>query len=64
MLGYKFHKNRTINEEFDFWGLKVLPRETGRPDSKIRKNLIQNVGPKHTENFSILAQLEGVQKSG
>ena len=22
MLCFKFHKNRTINEEFDFWGVK------------------------------------------
>ena len=37
MLGiyFKFHKNRTINEEFDFWGVKVGGgRGKGCPDFK------------------------------
>ena len=26
MLCFKFHQNRTINEEFDFWGVKGLQK--------------------------------------
>ena len=44
----KFHQNRTINEEIDFWGIKGpgQGRRGGALFFKIeRKNLPQNVGP-------------------
>ena len=42
---FKFDQNRTINEEFDFWGVNG-GRGVGRgaPISKIRKISIQNSG--------------------
>ena len=37
MLSLRFNLNRTINEEFDFWGVKALRGRQGHPISKIRK---------------------------
>ena len=49
MLYLKFHQNRTINEEFKFWGIKQRGTEggggRGSPIQKIRKSPIQNGGP-------------------
>ena len=38
MLCFNFHQNRTINEEFDFWGVKGAWGSEGCPNFKILKN--------------------------
>ena len=55
MLYFKFHQDRPINEEFDFWG---GPNYFGGPRGgqrylilKIRKSLIQNGGPNSHRKF-------------
>ena len=57
MLCFKFHQNRTMNEEYDFLGVKALP-EGGRGTrfQKFEEKKFSN----HTKNFNILAQLESV----
>ena len=55
VLRFKFHKNRIINEEFDFWGVK------GCPDfNNFGKASYRPVVPTHIKNLSTLAQLESV----
>ena len=63
-LGFKFHQNRAVYEEFYFWGGKIL---SGDPKGgrvarfqKIEKSLHITVVSSHSENFSILAELESV----
>ena len=66
-LCFKFHQNRAINEESYFWGGKILsgvPRGAERPDlKKIEKSLYRTVVSIHSQNVSILSELESVQKS-
>ena len=59
-MGFKFQQNPTINEEFDFWGVKTPRRGQGESISKIRKIMIQNGGPNPHQKFSTLAKLESV----
>ena len=63
-LGFKFHKNRAINEEFYFWGGKILSGgpKGGRVDrfKKSEKSLYRTMVSTHSQNFSILAELESV----
>ena len=62
MLCFKFYQNRTINEEFDSWGVNApppLPRGGQEAQIlKIRNNLIQNGGsnphPKFQPSSSII----------
>ena len=68
ILCFKFHQNRAVNEEFDFWGSQIL---SGGPEGskmnqfkKIKKALHRTMFSTHTENLSILAQLKSVYKSG
>ena len=42
MLRFNFQQNRTINEEFDFSGVKVVGGVRVAPILKFRKSLIQN----------------------
>ena len=63
-LCFKFHQDRAINEEFYFWGGKIL---SGGPMGgrvaqfkKIEKSLYRTVVSTHTQNFSILAESESV----
>ena len=61
ILYFKFHQNRTINEEFDFSGVKGAERGEGSLDFKnSKKALYRTVVPTHTKNFNILAELENV----
>ena len=64
MLCLKFHQNRAKNEEFYFWWGKILSRgpKRGRVArfKKIEKSLYRTVVSTHTQNFSILAELESV----
>ena len=64
MLCSKFYQNQTIKEEFDFWGDQIL---SGSPEGgrgtqfqELEKVSYKTVVPTHTENFSILTQLESV----
>ena len=67
MLCSKFHQNRPINEEFDFLGGQILSEGPegvrGTRFQKFEKAQYRTVVLSHTENFSILGQLESVQKS-
>ena len=63
-LSFKFHHNRAINGEFDFWGGKI---PSGGPKGgrvvrfqKIKKSLYRTVVSTDIKNFSILAKLESV----
>ena len=62
MLFFKFHQNRTMNEEFELWEGQILSGglEGGRGKrlQKFEKCSYRMVVPFHTENVSILAQLE------
>ena len=64
ILCLKFNHNCTINEEFDFLGIKGAGGggEERYPDlKKLKKNVsYKTMVPTHTENFSIRAQLETV----
>ena len=67
-IGFKFLQNWAINEEFYFWGGKIL---FGGPTGgrvarflKIEKSLYRTVISTHDQNLSILAELKSVQKSG
>ena len=64
MLCFKFHQNRAINEEFYFWG-GIFPKG-GRVArfKNIEKFLYRTAVSTHSQNFSILAELESVLKSG
>ena len=42
MMDLKFPQNRTINEEFDFWGVKGAGGVRSTPILKIRNSLLQN----------------------
>ena len=60
---FKFHQSRAINEKFYVWGEgKILPRgpKEGRVArfQKIEKSLYKTVLSTHSQNFSILAELE------
>ena len=63
-LCFKFHQNRAINEEFYFWGGKIISEgpKGGRVArfQKIEKSLYKTVVSTHSQNFSILAELESV----
>ena len=67
MLCFKFHKNRAINENFDFWRGQNLSGgpEEGRATGfhKIEKDSYRTVVSTQNENFSIIALLDSVQKS-
>ena len=52
---FKFHQNLTTNEEFDFWRVKGAGVSRFK---KYERASYRTVVPTHTENFSILAQLE------
>ena len=61
MLRFKFHKNRAINEEFDFWWVK------GGEVLRLKKNIkasYKMVVPLFTESFSTPAQLKGLKIEG
>ena len=62
MLCFKLHQNRAINEEFYNWGGKIL---SGGPKGgrvarfqKIEKSLYKTMVSTHSQNFSVLAELE------
>ena len=60
---FKFHQNRPINEEFDFWEGRILsvgPR--GARFQKLQNASYKTVFSTHSKNFSILAELESVKK--
>ena len=69
MLCFKFHRNRAINEEFDLWEGQI---HSGDPkggrgtrfEKKIDKASYTTGVLTHTENFSILGDIESVKKSG
>ena len=67
MLRFKLYQNRTVNEEFDFWGCQILSGgpEGGQRDpiSEIQKAWYRTQGL-YQAAFSILAQIESVYKSG
>ena len=52
MLCFKFHRNRPINEEFDFWGGLIISGglEGGR-ETRFQKILIQNGGLNPHQKF-------------
>ena len=54
-VSFKCHQ---INEEFDFWGVNEGKR--GPRYQKFENVLHRTVVPTHTENFSIIAELESV----
>ena len=64
MLRFKFRQNRSINEDFYFWGGKILSENAeengGTCFQKFVKTSYRMVVPTDTKNFSILVQLEGV----
>ena len=68
MLFLKLHQNHAINEKCDFWRGQILAEgpEGGRRTrfQKFEKASYRTVVSTHTENFSILALLESVEKSG
>ena len=55
MSCFKFHQNRIINEEFDYWEVKGQGERC--PNLK-KKASYRTVVPIHTVNFSTLAQLK------
>ena len=57
ILCFKFHQNRTINEEFHFWGVK---RERYPNFKKNGKTPYRMVVLLHTKSFSSLAKLASV----
>ena len=57
---FKFYQNRTINEEFDFWGVNGGKRGPDIKNSKKKPYTELWSQPTHTENFSIIAELERV----
>ena len=63
-LCFKLHENRAVNEEFYFWEGNILSggRKGGRVArfQKIEKSLYRTVVSTHSQNFSILAELESV----
>ena len=54
IMCFKFHQNRTINEEFDSW--EAMGEGGGRVP-RFKKYSYRTVVQTQTENFSILAQL-------
>ena len=62
MLCFKLQQKRTINKEFDFWGIKGAEGGgEGVPRfQKFEKATHRTVVPTHTENISTLATLENV----
>ena len=69
ILCFKFQQNQTINEEFYFWKAKYFPRSSpmgGRVArfQKIEKSLCRTMVSTHSQNFTILAELESVLKLG
>ena len=64
MLYFKFIQSCTINEEFDFWGVKG-GREGGEGCSDFKKSKKVSyitMVPTDIESFNILAQLESLYK--
>ena len=61
MLCFKFNQNRTINEEFYFWG---ITEEGLIRFEKYGYASYRMVVPLHTGSFITLAQLESVENSG
>ena len=61
MFRLKFQQNCTINEEFDFWGIK---RVRGAQISKIPKSLIQNGCTKPHLNFQHFSSIRQCLKFG
>ena len=69
MLYFKFHQNHTINEEFDFWGVKGAGGLKGALNSKIERSLIQNGDPnphrkfQHSSSIKKYVKIRGIEST-
>ena len=64
MLCFKFHQNCTINEEFDFWGVKVLPRGGGFKFKKVSyKAVVPHQKFQHSSSIRKCLQIGGIDST-